>query len=266
MVLFAKFPRNMTAVAVAALALAVPATSAYAIGGLGDIVYDPSNYAEAIKQVQSWEQQFQQMTQALAKADATVQQLQTQVSSTTGNRGFGNQLNNPALMTVVPTNLPTTLSGLNSTGTLTGNAATIRSSTAIYNCADITDATAKVLCQALLGQNAQAQSVQQNTMALLNQRTTQIEALRGQIDATNDPKSIAELQARLAAEQAQVTNDQNKIALTNAMLVSNQAAAAQAQQEQVSALMATNKTSVLDSFSFTSLGYPPAAQTADVAQ
>ena len=54
-------------------------------------------------------------------------------------------------------------------------------------------------------------------MALLNQRTTQIEALRAEINATQDPKAIAELQARLAAEQAQVDNDQTKIALANAM-------------------------------------------------
>jgi len=258
--------RKYAAPLAAAIILAVPATSAFAIGGLGDIVYDPSNYAEAIKQVQSWEQQYQQMTQALAKADASLAQLQTAVSSTTGNRGFGDLLNNPLLKATVPTNLPTTLSSLNSTGTLTGNAATIRSATAVYNCTDLTDAAAKVACQALLSQNAQAQSLQQDTMALLNQRTTQIDALRGQIDATNDPKSIAELQARLTAELAGVANDQNKIALMNAMLISNQQAAAQTRSEQSSSLMATNKTSVLDSFSFTSLGTQPAVQTAEVEQ
>ena len=258
--------RRNAALAGAAFILTIPATSAFAIGGLGDIVYDPSNYAEAIKQVQSWEQQYQQMTQALAKADASLTQLQTQVKSATGNRGFGDLLNNPLLKAIVPSDLSTTLTSLNTTGNLTGNAATIRSSTAVYNCGDITDAAAKVACQALLGQNAQTQAVQQNTMALLNQRTTQIEALRGQIDATSDPKSIAELQARLQAEEAQVANDQNKVALTNAMLVANQQAAAQAQTERVQALMATNKTSVLDSFSFTALADQPTAPTAEVDQ
>ena len=258
--------RKNVAVAAAAFLFSLPASSAFAIGGLGDIVYDPSNYAEAIKQVQSWEQQYSQMTQALAKADASLTQLKSAVTSTTGNRGFGDLLNNPLLKAVVPSDISTTLASLNKTGTLTGTAATLRSSTAIYNCGDITSAAPKVACQALLGQTAQAQSVQQNTMALLNQRTTQIEGLRSQIDATSDPKSIAELQARLQAEQAQVTNDQNKIALTNAMLVANQQAAAQAQAEQTAALMATDKTSVLDTFSFTALGDQPAVQTAQVDQ
>lgn len=266
MILFTKMPRSVMAVATALLALAVPVTSAYAIGGLGDIVYDPSNYLQAVKQVRAWEQQYQQMTQSLAKAQSMLQQEQSHLSAVTGNRGFGDLLNNPLLKNIVPSDLSATISGLNSSGTLTGNAASIRNSSQIYGCGDIADPAARVACQAVLGQNAQAQSVQQNTMALLNQRTTQIEALRAEIDATSDPKSIAELQARLQAEQAQVTNDQNKIALANAMLASSQAAAAQAQQERVAALMATNKTSVLDGFSFTSLGYQPAALTADVAQ
>jgi type IV secretion system protein VirB5 len=130
----------------------------------------------------------------------------------------------------------------------------------------MTEAGAKVTCQAQLGQNAQARAIQQDTMALLNERTTQIDALREQIDATQDPKAIAELQARLEAEQAQVANDQNKIALANAMMVANAQAAAQSEQERVNALMASNKTSALDGFTFTSLGYQPGTQVADVEQ
>lgn len=248
------------------LVLAVPATAAHAIGGFGDIVFDPSSYAEIVKEVQAWEQQYQQMQQSIAKAETTVEQTKAHLDAVTGNRGFGDLLNNPLLKAIVPSDLSTTLSSLNSTGTLTGSAATIRSSTMVYNCGDIADTAAKVACQALLSQNAQAQAVQQNTMALLNQRTTQIEALRAEIDSTQDPKAVAELQARLEAEQAQVANDQNKIALTNAMLAVNQASAAQAEQERVNALMATNKTSALDGFSFSGLGYQSAPQTASVDQ
>lgn len=249
-----------------ALILALPATTAYAIGGLGDIVYDPSNYLQAVKQVQAWEQQYQQMAQSLAKAGATLQQVKTQVSAVTGNRGFGDLLNNPLLRTVVPSDLSSTLTSLNETGRLSGNALALRRSTAIYDCHDLTDSAARTACEAVLSQNAQTRALQQDTMALLNQRTTQIDALRAEISATQDPKAIAELQARLEAEQAQVSNDQNKIVLANAMLAASAQGAAQAEQERVNALMATDKTSVLDHFSFTSLGYQPGAQTVDVDQ
>jgi type IV secretion system protein VirB5 len=258
-------PRKYATALCAVAVLTLPAT-AHAIGGFGDIVFDPTSYAQIVKEVQSWEQQYQQMQQALTKAEATVQQTKAHLDAVTGNRGFGDLLNNPLLKSIVPTDLASTLSSLNSTGNLTGNAASIRNATMIYNCGDVTDNAAKIACQALLGQNAQAQAVQQNTMALLNQRTTQIEALRAEIADTQDPKAIAELEARLQAEEAQVGNDQNKIALTNAMLAVNQASAAQAEQERVNALMATNKTSALDGFSFTGLGYQPAVQTAAAEQ
>lgn len=258
--------RKYWSAAVAAMCLVLPASAAYAIGGLGDIVYDPSNYIQAVKQVQAWEQQYQQMTQGLAKAEATFQQVKSQVEALTGVRGFGDLVNNPLLRSIVPADLSTRLSGLNSTGVLSGNALSIRNGSTVYDCGDITNNAAKVTCQALLGQNAQAQTYQQDTMALLNQRTTQIDALRAEINTTQDPKAIAELQARLAAEQAQVSNDQNKIVLANAMLASNAQAAAQAQQERVNALMATDKVSVLDGFSFTSLGYQTGAQLASVDQ
>ena len=250
---------------VAAAIVAVSATSAYAAFGIGDVVFDPSNYAEAIKQVQSWEQQYQQMTQSIQKAQATFEQVKSQVDALTGVRGFGDLLNNPALKSIIPADLSTTLNGLNATGVLSGKALSIRSASAVYNCDDITDAAAKKSCQVLLGQNAQAQAVQQDTMALLNERTTQIDALRAQIDNTQDPKAIAELQARLAAEQAQVGNDQNKIAVANAMLIANQQAAAQAEVERLNALMTTNKPDTLANFDFANVGYG-AASTVAAAQ
>jgi len=248
------------------LALALPAGAALAIGGLGDIVYDPSNYAQAIKQVQAWEQQYRQMTQSLAKAEATYQSVRTQVDALTGVRGFGDILNNPALRAIVPADLSASLSELNSTGALSGRALSLRKATAVYNCQDLRTDGAKRACEALLGQTSQVQAFQQETMALLNQRTTQIDALRAQINATEDPKAIAELQARLAAEQAQVDNDQTKIAVANAMLVANRQAAVQAEAERVNALMATNKTSALNGFSFAGLSYRTGASYAAAEQ
>jgi type IV secretion system protein VirB5 len=246
--------KKMAAVG-AAILVATTATSAFAIGGLGDVVFDPSNYAQAIKQVQAWEQQYSQMAQSIQKAEATLAQAKSQVQALTGNRGFGDLLNNPALRRIIPPDLSSTLSGLNSTGVLSGKALQIRNASAVYNCQDITSAAAQRSCQVLLGQNAQAQAIQQDTMGLLNQRTTQIEALRAEISATQDPKAIAELQARLEAEQAQVANDQNKIVTANAMIVANQQAAAQAEAERVNALMASDKPDVLSNFDFTNAGY-----------
>lgn len=258
--------RRTKAIGIATLIMALPAFSANALGGLGDIVYDPSNFAQAVKQVQAWEQQYQQMREGLAKAEATYNQVKANVDAITGVRGLGDLFNNPLLKSVVPADLSKALADLNATGRLSGNAATIRSSTMVYDCEDLTEEGARIACQALLAQNAQAQATQQDTMALLDERTAQIDQLRSAINTTQDPKAIAELQARIAAEQAQVGNDQNKILLANSMLMTNRMAAAQAQAERVNALMATNKKSALDGFSFTNLGFAKSAQVANIEQ
>lgn len=51
----------------------------------------------------------------------------------------------------------------------------------------------------------------------MQRREAVIEALTDQINRTTDAKAIAELQARIATEQAHIANDANKIALIGAM-------------------------------------------------
>jgi type IV secretion system protein VirB5 len=177
-------------------------------------------------------------------------------------RGFGDLLNNPALKAVVPSDLGDSLNALNATGLLSGRALAIRQASVLYDCGDVVDAAAKAACQAMLGQTAQAQALQNDTLALLDVRTVQIDALRAAINTTQDPKAIAELQARLEAEQAQAANDQSKVVLAQAMLAASREAAVQAQTERVQALMATGKTSVLNGFSFAALGRPKSGASA----
>lgn len=45
------------------------------------------------------------------------------------------------------------------------------------------------------------------------ERMTQIERLREAIESTDDPKSIAELQARIATEEASVTSENTRVQL-----------------------------------------------------
>jgi type IV secretion system protein VirB5 len=83
-----------------------------------------------------------------------------------------------------------------------------------------------------LNTTAQTQAFQQQALALLTQRRSQIQYLQGQINATNDPKSIGELQARLQVEAAQVNNDTNRLSIMNAMAVSAERASEQALKER----------------------------------
>ena len=112
----------------------------------------------------------------------------------------------------------TAYSSINSNGFAGLSAAgrTLRRATMLYNCEGRVGEDLQ-LCQAASVTNSQNQASYQSALDLITQRTTQIQALQGSINSTSDPKAIAELQARIASENAQITNDANRIALMRAI-------------------------------------------------
>lgn len=189
-------------------------------------VIDGANLVQAVQQVLAWQQQYQQMVQQY-------QQLQQQYASITGSRGLGNILNNQALQGVVPADVSTVYQAIQQGGGqgLTGAAQAIRNATKVYDCQGRTG-TDLSTCQAFLNTNSQSQAYSQGASNLLTQRVSQIQSLQDQINSTSDPKAIAELQARLTAEVAQVNNDANRLAVLKAMADEQDRAAQQAIKER----------------------------------
>jgi type IV secretion system protein VirB5 len=170
-------------------------------------VFDAAAYAQAVQQIQAWKQQFQQMTLQL-------KQMQAQHDALTGSRGLGEIMNNPQLRNLVPADAVNAFNSLRAggTGAMTAEAIRLRGASKIYDCEN-RSGTDLVTCQAFLNTSSQALAYQQNAMMRLNQRLQQVDGLQGQINMTNDPKSIAELSARLIAESAQIANDANRLAV-----------------------------------------------------
>lgn len=189
-------------------------------------VLDVANLAQAVQQVLSWKQQYDQMVQQY-------QQMQSQYNSLTGSRNLGDILNNPLLQGVVPSDVANVYNSINQNGYagLTSAAQSIRNASMIYNCENRTGQD-KQICESLLNSNAQQQAYQQNALQLITQRVSQIQSLQSQINATQDPKAIAELQARIAAENTQVSNDSNRLAVMQALAQSQQQAAIQQAKER----------------------------------
>lgn len=208
------------------------------------VAIQQTQLVQAIQQVMAWAQQYQQMVQQY-------QQLQTSYNSITGSRGLGDILNNPALQGVVPADVAQVYNGLNSGGYagLTSAAQSLRSATMKYNCENMTGDT-QVACQAALNTNAQSQSYQQNALQMITQRVSQIQSLQSQINTTQDPKAIAELQARITAENAQVSNDANRISVMQALAQSQQQAADQALRERTMKMLSTTTPTVAKTISY----------------
>lgn len=175
-------------------------------------VIDAANLAQAVQQVTAWSQQLAQMENQL-------NQLRAQYTAISGVRGFGDLLNNPTLQNYIPSNWQSVYQSVRSGGYsgLTGAAQSLRNASAIYNCQDQTGAgwgsNDTATCNRALNKTFQDKAYAQQAYQSSMDRMTQIQGLISQISQTQDPKGIAELQARLAGEQAALNDEQTKLGL-----------------------------------------------------
>lgn len=209
----------------------------FVLGGLFSITFSPSahagipvidvaNLAQAIEQVVSWAKQYQQMAQQY-------QQMVVAYESITGKRNLGEIFYNPALRDVIPPEAVQLYSAVQTGGLagLSAAAQALRNAMLIYDCEERTGEDQRT-CRAVLNQNAQTQAIARQSLDVVSQRVDQIEALMRQINMTEDPKAIAEMQARIQIELAQVSNDQNRIAVLREIARTEREAADQALRER----------------------------------
>ncbi|MGE0315893.1 MAG: type IV secretion system protein [Lautropia sp.] len=166
-------------------------------------VLDTANLLQAIEQVIAWGKQYAQMAEQ-------IQQQYEHYAAITGNRGFGAVDFNALLMEVIPNGLVDIYEAV-SNGELTAAAQAIRNAQRIYNCQGLLTGEDTARCNSVLNRVSESQAQIRTVYNRLVQRTNQVEALRGRILTTKDPKDIAELNARMVAELTQVSNDNSRI-------------------------------------------------------
>jgi type IV secretion system protein VirB5 len=181
---------------------------------------------------------------SVMQAIASVQELKSQVeqqkqlySALNGNRGMGTLLNNPALRNYLPDDWKKVYDTLNSgdVSGLTGSAAQIRKANQIFDCAKVQNAQDKLLCNRSAGLSAAQKSFGLNAYDQSTKRMDQIESLMKQINQTSDAKSIAELNARLQAENALIQNEQIKLQMFSELSRAEENLLKQQQREQAMA-------------------------------
>lgn len=181
---------------------------------------------------------------SVAQAIASVQELKSQVEqqkqlygALNGNRGMGTLLNNPALRNYLPDDWRKVYDALNSgdASGLTGTAAQIRKANQIFDCAKVQNAQDKLLCNRSAGLSAAQKSFGLNAYDQSTKRMDQIESLMKQINQTSDAKSIAELNARLQAENAMIQNEQIKLQMFSELSRAEENLLKQQQREQAMA-------------------------------
>ncbi len=171
-------------------------------------VIDAANLVQAVNQVLAWEQQYKQMLAQIEQLTKQTDLANQNLTAITGTRGLGT-ISNGITQSVLDPNFQTKLSGLTTHSDIDGFGST------------------------------QLLSLHQATAT----RYSQIQALMAAINQTNDPKSIAELTARIQSEQAMIANEQKEAELVRQSLEQkHRAVDAQRLQFDINAGMQTFKT------------------------
>ncbi|ABO58719.1 P-type DNA transfer protein VirB5 [Burkholderia vietnamiensis] len=179
--------------------------------------------------------------QSVAQAIATVGQLKQQVQqemqiyqSTIGTRGFGALLNNRVVANSLPSNWQSVYTAIQNGGYagLTGSAQALRLASRIYDCEDQTGVDQQV-CRRTLNKPYQDKAFGLQAYQTELQELDQIQSLGQQINATQDPKGVAELQARIQTESTAVGNEMTKLQLFRMLAETEDKLVAEQQSELV---------------------------------
>lgn len=165
------------------------------------------NSQTKMNQIQNFAKFVEQVTQLKNQ----LEQAKQQYEALTGSRGLGDLFNNPALRQYLPQDWTDLYDSVQS-GQVAGISGKVQDLIDKNKSGSIADMSADVRTrQERLGAVNKATGLAGFDAAM--KRADQIQSLIGQINGTSDPKAIAELQARIAGEQAQVSNEIAKLQL-----------------------------------------------------
>ncbi len=191
----------------APLALGLAATPAAA---QGIPVFDSSTYLQTISTVTNTAKIINQGVQQIETAQNQLNSLQklTNINSVASN------LSNSSVRNIMPTTTMDagTLFGgdLSKIGSLSSSANSIQSQYTLSGTTSADAAYSQALKDAT-GSAAVTAAFGENTLAVSQTRMAGLQTLQAKLDTATDPKDVMDLQARIAAEQAQLQNDQLKM-------------------------------------------------------
>lgn len=214
--------RHLIAVIIASL-FAVQTASAAGIPVV-DAVGNQMRMTNHLESIAKMIEEINQMQAQLAQAKAMY-------ASFNGARGMAQLLNNPALKNQLPSDWLKVYNKVQSGGYsgLTGAAAAIRDAEKLAN-SSVKDAKTSIQ-QRQANKYATDKAMGLQAYDLAKARLDNIQDLMANIDSATDPKAIADLQARIATEQATIQNEQTKMQLMSMLQGAEEKLIAQQKRE-----------------------------------
>ncbi len=191
---------------------------------------------QQVETMAKWKLQYDQMV-------SQIDQMKQEYQSITGVRGLGDVLSNPALRDYLPDDWQGVYDSVKSGGYagLSGRAGQVYNDNKIYDtCVNHTNEQSRISCEAQAVKGAQDKAFALDAYDKAKERLGQIDALMQEINRTQDPKSIAELQGRIAAEQALIQNEQTKLQMYS-MVASAEDRLQQQRQREINAKVLANR-------------------------
>ncbi|WDK04517.1 P-type DNA transfer protein VirB5 [Xanthomonas campestris] len=215
--------KKLTLSLVAALALSGSAFAGVPVSVVADV---PSTINQ-IETMAKWKAQYDQMV-------SQIDQMKQQKEAMTGSRALGKIFNDPALRDYLPKDWQNVYDSVRKGGYdgLSGKAASVyRDNRAFDACKHILGEAHRRACEAAAVKPAQDKAFASDAYDAAKSRLGQIDSLMGAINNTQDPKAIAELQGRIATEQAMIANEQTKLQLFSMMAQADEKLQQQRQHE-----------------------------------
>ncbi|WP_055026632.1 MULTISPECIES: P-type DNA transfer protein VirB5 [Xanthomonas] len=191
------------------------------------VIADVPAITNQIETMAKWKAQYDQMV-------SQINQMKQQYASVTGSRGLGQIMNNPVLRDYLPSDWQKVYDSVRTGGYngLSGSAAVIYDANKVFDaCGRMAAGAQRTACEAAAVKPAQDKAFAGEAYAAAKSRLDQINSLMGQINQTQDPKAIAELQGRIASEQAMIANEQTKLQLFQMMAQADEKLQEQRQRE-----------------------------------
>jgi len=194
-------------------------------------VTDSLGIAEtAVQHVQTllkWREQYQQMSEQFV-------QLQRTHTALTGVRNLGDVFDSRELRQYLPEDWNRAYRRMKREG----YEGLVREGVAIYEsnrihdaCEDLQPEDVRIACESRAVKASQDQADASELFDKTLERGEQIRQLQAQINATEDPKAIAELNARLSVEQAAIANEATRISIIKTITEAEERVQAQRQKE-----------------------------------
>lgn len=175
-------------------------------------VYDAAQAVSVAKQIAEAKAQLDQLKATYDQVTSQLRKAEQAYDAVTGSRNLGDAFTNPALRQYLPADVRQVYDRARQGG-YAGISGTVDQILQSEVLTGTSQQRADAIAERARRSAATRKVVGEDAYAGAQARLAQLDQLQGLISTTQDPKAIAELQARLAVEQAAIHNEAIKLQL-----------------------------------------------------